>query len=124
MTKKINNEVIDTAMELTQKTASLTLKSAVQTAEVTEGYVQGMYVAGYNANVEALNVAKNYWDATSQIRQDWINLFATTGENFIKTAGNLELPLQKEVVELGKNLYANVENSMENLNKQAKAAAK
>ena len=124
MTKKINNEVIDTAMELTQKTASLTLKSAVQTAEVTEGYVQGMYVAGYNANVEALKVAKNYWDATSQIRQDWINLFATTGENFIKTAGNLELPLQKEVVELGKNLYANVENSMENLNKQAKAAAK
>lgn len=124
MTKKINNEAIDTAIELTQKTASLTLKGAVQTAEVTEGYVQGMYVAGYNANVEALKVAKNYWDATSQIRQDWIQLFATTGENFIKAAGNMELPLQKEAVELGKNLYANVEKSVENLNKQAKAAAK
>ncbi len=124
MTKKINNEAIDTAMELTQKTASLTLKGAVQAAEVTEGYVQGMYVAGYNANVEALKVAKNYWDATSQIRQDWINLFAATGENFIKAAGNMELPLQKEVVELGKNVYANVEKSFENLNKQAKAATK
>lgn len=124
MSKKINNEAIETAIELTQKTASLTLKGAVQTAEVTEGYVQGMYVAGYNANVEALKVAKNYWDATSQIRQDWINLFATTGENFIKAAGNMELPLQKEIVELGRNVYSNVEDSMGNLNKQAKAATK
>ena len=124
MSKKINNEMIDTAMELTQKTASVTLKGAVQTAEVTENYVQGMYVAGYNANVEALKVAKGYWDATSQIRQDWIQLFAATGENFIKAAGNLELPLQKQAVELGRNLYSNVENSVENFNKQAKAATK
>ena len=124
MTKKLNNEMIDTAVELTQKTASLTLKGAVQTAEVTENYVQGIYVAGYNANVEALKVAKNYWDATSQIRQDWIQLFAETGENFVKAAGRMELPLQKEVVELGKNLYTNVEKSVETLNKQAKAATK
>ncbi len=124
MSKKINNEAIDTAIELTQKTANLTLKGAVQTAEMTEGYVQEMYVAGYNANVEALKVAKTYWDATSQIRQDWINLFAATGEKFIKAAGNMELPLQKEAVELGRNLYANVEQSVENLNKQAKAATK
>ena len=124
MSKKTNNEMIDTAMELTRKTASVTLKGAVQTAEVTENYVQGMYVAGYNANVEALKVAKGYWDATSQIRQDWIQLFAATGENFIKAAGNLELPLQKQAVELGRNLYSNVENSVENFNKQAKAATK
>ncbi len=124
MTKKINNEAIDTAIELTEKTASLTLKGAVQTAELTNNYVEGMYVAGYNANVEMLKVAKNYWDATLQIRQDWIQLFSTTGENLIKAAGKLELPLQKEVVELGKNLYTNVEGSVENLNKQAKAATK
>lgn len=124
MSKKTNNEMIDTAMELTQKTASLTLKGAVQTAEVTENYVQGMYIAGYNANVEALKVVKGYWDATSQIRQDWVQLFAATGESFIKTAGNMELPLQKEVVELGKNLYTNVEKSVASLNNQAKAATK
>ena len=124
MSKKTNNEMIDTAMELTQKTASLTLKGAVQTAEVTENYVQGMYIAGYNANVEALKVVKGYWDATSQIRQDWVQLFAATGESFIKAAGNMELPLQKEVVELGKNLYTNVEKSVASLNNQAKAATK
>ena len=124
MTKKINNETIDTAIELTQKTASLTLKSAVQTAEATNGYLESMYAAGYDANVEALKVAKNYWDATSQIRHDWIQLFSTTGEKFIKAAGNMELPLQKEVVELGRNFYANVEDSVENVNKQAKAATK
>ena len=125
MTKKaISTEAIDTAMELTQKTANVTLKSAVQAAETTEGYVQGLYKVGYDANVDALKVAKGYWDATSQIRQDWVQLFAATGENFVKAAGNMELPLQKEVVELGKNLYTNVEQSVENLNKQAKAATK
>lgn len=124
MAKNFNNEAIDTAVELTQKTATLTLKSAVQAAEVTEGYVQGIYTAGYNANVDALKVAKNYWDAATEIRQDWLNLFAATGENFIKAAGNMELPLQKEAMEFGKNVYANVEKSFENLNKQAKAAGK
>ena len=125
MTKKaISNEAIDTAMELTEKTANVTLKTAVQAAEVTEGYVQGMYKEGYDANVEVLKVAKGYWDATSQIRQDWIKLFAATGENFIKAAGNMELPLQKEVTEFGKSIFANVEKTVENLSNQAKAASK
>jgi hypothetical protein len=123
MTKKaISNEAIDTAMELTQKTANLTLKSAVQAAEVTEGYVQGMYKAGYDANVDALKVAKGYWDATSQIRQDWLKLFASTGEAFINSAAKMELPLQKEVAEFGKSVLTNVEKTVENLTTQAKSA--
>ena len=80
--KSIANETIDNAMNLTEKTASVTLQSVVKSAEVAEGYVQGMYKAGYDANVDALKVAKNYWDATSEIRQDWIKLFATAGEKF------------------------------------------
>lgn len=122
--KSIANETMDTAMELTQKTASLTLKGAVQTAEVAEGYVQGMYKAGYEANVEALKVAKGYWDAASQIRQDWLKLFAATGEGFIKAAANMELPLQKEVADIAKNVVSNVEQTVENLTKQAKTATK
>ena len=123
MTKKaISNEAIDTAVELTQKTANLTLKSAVQAAEVTEGYVQGMYKAGYEANTDALKVAKGYWDATSQIRQDWLKLFASTGEAFINSAAKMELPLQKEVVEFSKNVLSNVEKTVENMTSQAKSA--
>lgn len=122
--KSIATETIDNAMNLTEKTANVTLKGVVQTAEVTEGYVQGMYKAGYDANYDALKVAKNYWDATSEIRQDWIKLFATAGENFIKAAGNMELPLQKEVAGLGKSVLNNVEQTVENLNKQTKATAK
>jgi hypothetical protein len=123
MTKKaISNETIDTAVELSQKTASLTLKSAVQAAEATEGYVQGIYKAGYDANVDALKVAKGYWDATSQIRQDWLKLFASTGEAFISSAAKMELPLQKEVTDLGKSVLANVEKTVENLTAQAKSA--
>jgi len=123
MTKKaITNEAIDTAVELTQKTANLTLKTTVQAAEVTEGYVQGMYKAGYDANVDALKVAKGYWDATTQIRQDWIKLFASTGEAFINSAAKMELPLQKEVVEFSKNVLSNVEKTVENMTSQAKSA--
>ena len=123
MTKKaVSNEAVDTAVELTQKTANLTLKSAVQAAEVTEGYVQGVYKAGYDANVDALKVAKGYWDATSQIRQDWLKLFASTGEAFINSAAKMELPLQKEVAEFGKNVLANVEKTVENLTANAKTA--
>jgi len=123
MTKKaITNETIDTAIELTQKTANVTLKSAVQAAEATEGYVQGMYKAGYDANVDALKVAKGYWDATSQIRQDWLKLFASTGEAFINSAAKMELPLQKEAAEFGKSVLANVEKTVENLTTQAKSA--
>ncbi len=122
--KSIANETIDNAVNLTEKTANVTLQTAVKSAEVAEDYVQGMYKAGYDANVDVLKVAKNYWDATSEIRQDWIKLFATTGEKFIKSAANMELPLQKEVADLGKNIIANVEQTVENLGKQAKTAAK
>ena len=123
MTKKaMSNEAIDTAMELTQKTANTTLKTVVQTAEVAEDYVQGMYKAGYDANVDALKVAKGYWDATSQIRHDWIKLFASTGEAFINSAAKMELPLQKEIAEFGKSVLNNVEKTVENLTTQAKTA--
>jgi hypothetical protein len=122
--KSIANETIDNAVNLTEKTANVTLQTAVKSAEVAEGYVQGMYKAGYDANVDALKVAKNYWDATSEIRQDWIKLFASTGEKFIKSAANMELPMQKEVADFGKNVVANVEQTIENLGKQAKTSAK
>lgn len=124
-TKKSNvNEVMETAIELTQKAAQTTLKGAVQTAELTEGYVQGMYKVGYDTNVEALKVAKNYWDAATEIRQDWLKLFAKTGENFINAAANMELPLQKEVSEFGKGIINNVQETVENLSAKTKAAAK
>ncbi len=124
-TKKLQvNETIETAVELTQKTAQTTLNGAVQTAELTENYAQGMYKAGYDANYEALKVAKNYWDATTQIRQDWLKLFAQTGENLINATANMELPLQKEITDFGKGVVNNVQETVENLTAKAKTAAK
>ncbi len=122
--KSLVNDTIDSAVNLTEKSATVALDTVVKTAEVTEGLVQGVYVAGYNANVDALKVAKNYWDATSEIRQDWINLFAKTSEKFIKAAANMELPLQKEINDVAKNVISNVEETVQNLSKQAKAATK
>lgn len=118
------NETIETAVELTQKTAQTTLKSAVQTVELTEEYVQGLYKVGYDTNVGALKVAKNYWDAASQIRQDWIKLFAQTGEYLIDATAKMELPLQKEIADFGKGIVSNVEKTVENFTPQAKTTAK
>ena len=124
MKKSVVNDTMDNVMNLTEKSANVALKGAVQTAEVTEGFVQGLYKAGYDTNVEALKVAKNYWDATSQIRQDWIKIFATTGEGFIKAASNMELPLQKEISDVAKNVVSNVEKTVGNLTANAKTATK
>lgn len=118
------NETIETAVELTQKTAQTTLKSAVQTVELTEEYVQGLYKVGYDTNVGALKVAKNYWDAASQIRQDWVKLFAQTGEYLIDATAKMELPLQKEIADFGKGIVSNVEKTVENFTPQAKTTAK
>ena len=118
------NETIDKATDLTEKSAKATLEMTVKTMEVTEDYVEGMYKVGYDTNVEALKVAKNYWDTASEIRQDWIKLFSKAGESFITATANMELPLQKEVVNFGKNILSNVGETVENVADKAQAAAK
>ena len=124
MAKAKKNETIDKAVELTQDTAKATLNATVKTAEVTEDTVQGLYKVGYDTNMEALKVAKNYWDTTSKIRQDWIKLFANTGENLIDATANMELPLQKEVMDISKNVINNVQDTVDNLTAKAKTATK
>lgn len=124
-TKKTQvNDVIETTVELSQKAAQMTLTGVVQTAELTENYVQGMYKVGYDTNYDALKVAKNYWDAATEIRQDWLKLFSKTGESLINATAKMELPLQKEIMEFGKGIVSNVEKTVENLAPQAKTTAK
>jgi|DewCreStandDraft_2_1066082.scaffolds.fasta_scaffold00011_190 hypothetical protein len=124
MTKKNTNETINTALELTQKATTATFKTAIQAAELAENYVQNIYKAGYDANIEAMKVAKGYWDVTSQIRQDWLKLFASAGENFIESAFSFELPVQKQVADVAKKVFSNFEKAAGNQTAQAKAASK
>ncbi len=127
MTKKVTTQIensLGTAAELTQNTAGLAFKGAVQTVKVTEGFVQGLYTAGYDTNVEALKVAKNYWDAATEIRHDWVKLFAETGEKFIANMNSIEIPFQKEVSEIGKNVMSNVEKTVQSFTPQTKTATK
>ena len=120
--KAKTNETVEKAVELTQDTAKVTLKGAVQTAELTEDYIQGLYKVGYDTNVEGLKVAKNYWDATSKIRHDWLKLFAATGEHMIDATAKMELPMQKEVADFGKGIIKNVEKTFERFTPQNKSA--
>ena len=120
--KAKTNETIDKAVELTQSGAKLALNGAVQTVELTEGYVQGLYKLGYDTNVEGLKIAKNYWDTASKIRQDWVKLFAATGEHLIESASDLELPYQDRITDLGKDMVENVEKTFSNIMPKTKAA--
>ncbi|GIU82662.1 MAG: hypothetical protein D6687_05935 [Acidobacteria bacterium] len=122
MTKKnVVKETFEGTVELTQRAANATLKTMVQAAEVAENYAQGIYKAGYDANLEALKVAKGYWDATSQIRQDWLKLFASAGESLIDSAAKGELPIQKQIVGFAKGIF-NFEQTAQTA--QAKATSK
>ncbi len=110
------------AIELTQDTAKATLKGAVQTAEASENFVQGIYKAGYDANYDALKVAKGYWDATTEIRKDWVKLFEKTGESMIDGKMNMELPYQKEVMDFGKGMFDNISKTLSNFMPKTKTA--
>jgi hypothetical protein len=124
MAKAKTNETIDKAIELTQDTAKVTLNAGVKTAEVTEDYIQGLYKVGYDTNVEGLKVVKNYWDATSEIRQDWVKLFAKTGESLIDATAKMEMPTVNDVTDFGKGVYDNVSKTVGNFVPKAKAAGK
>lgn len=125
MAKKVKaNETIDKAVELTQKGAKAALNGAVDTAELAENYVQGIYKIGYDTNVEGLKVAKNYWDTASSIRQDWLKLFASAGEQMIDAASTIELPYQDKITSFGKDIVENVEKTFSGTAEKAKAAAK
>ncbi len=124
MAKSKANVKTSKAIELTQNTAKLTLKAGVKTAELTENYVQGVYKAGYDANYDALKVAKNYWNATTEIRQDWLKLFAKTGENLIDATAKMEIPTVGDVTKFGKNVYAAAHKSVGNLTAKTTTATK
>lgn len=128
MAKAKTNETIDKAVELTQTSAKATLKAGVQTAELTENYVQGLYKVGYDTNMDAMKIAKNYWDAATEIRQDWLKLFSETGENLIDATAKMEIPTVNDVTEFGKDVYKNVSKNVsktvENVMPKAKAATK
>lgn len=110
-----------TAVKLTQKSAKATLKSAVRTAEVSEDFVQDIYKAGYDANVDALKVVKGYWDASTNIRRDWVNLFAATTEAAIDSAPKMKIPFQKEALDLGKGIFSNISKNIEGFIPQTKS---
>ena len=120
MAKKVNN--MNKAVELTEKTAKATLKGAVQTAGVSEDYIQGIYKAGYDANVDALEVAKGYWDATTEIRRDWVKLFDATGDTVIDRAATMDVPYQKEIMDMGSSLFSNFSKTVQGFIPRTKSA--
>ncbi len=111
--KAKTNSAMNEAAKLTTNTAKATLNAGVKTAELTENYIQGVYKAGYDANYEGLKVAKNYWDATTEIRKDWLKLFAKTGENVIDATAKMEVPTVADVSEFGKDVFNNVSKTVE-----------
>ena len=81
-------ESVNSAIELSQKTVNTMFESTVKTAEMANGYMQNMVQVGLDAQESGVNVARNYFDSMSKLNRQWINLFSTTGERTINTAGD------------------------------------
>lgn len=124
--KNANKNEITKVIELTQDTAKATVNTSVEVVKLAENSLQGLYKVGYDLNASGLTVAKGYWDALSAIRNEWINLFAQTGEKAVDTIGtlsNIELPYQKEVTEFGGNVLAQGEKVFNMATEQVKSVA-
>ena len=118
------NKEMNKVVELTQDTAKATVDASVETAKLAENSIQGLYKVGYDMNASGLKVAKGYWDALSTIRNEWIDLFAQTGEkavDSISAINSIEIPFQKEMTEFGANFYAQGEKVFNMAADQVKA---
>ncbi len=90
MTQEATEQTIDamnSAIELSQKTANVMFESTVKTAELANGYMQNFVQVGLDAQESGVNVARNYFESMSKLNRQWINLFANTGERTINTSG-------------------------------------
>ncbi len=123
MAKAKSTEYTHTPGYLTKKTAKVTLDAVVETAETAEGYIQGVYKAGYEANYQGLKVAKGLWDSTSEIRQDWLKLFAKKGNEAIDAAAKVELPSLGEVSQFGNDILSNAKKTVDGYMTPSKAKA-
>lgn len=110
-------ETVNSAIELSQKTANVVLDGAVKTAELTDSYFRNLIQVGLNAQETGVNVAKSYFDGMAKINRGWINLFAATGEKTIKSAGEAAKRPVNEAIAAGAEI-------VENASAQAKQAAK
>ena len=120
MTQEATEQTIDTmnsAVELSQKTANVMFESTVKTAEVANGLVQNMVQVGLDAQESGVNVARNYFESINKINRQWINLFSNTGERAISTAGETVRNTMNSAV-------ANGAEIVDNAATRAKAATK
>lgn len=100
-------ESVNSAIVLSQKTASAVFESTVKTAEVANGYMQNMVQVGLDAQESGVNVARNYFDNISKINRQWINLFSNTGERTINSAGDTVKNTMNNVVAGGAEIVDN-----------------
>ena len=112
------------ATDLTKETAIVTLHSAKGAADMAENYVQAIYKAGYDANQEGLRVAKKYWDATSEIRQDWTKLAASTGEAAIESVAAMKIPSMSDAGNYAQDMFDGVTGMFESVTSRVKATVK
>ncbi len=110
-------ESVNSAIELSQKTANVMFESTVKTAEIANGYMQNMVQVGFDMQESGVNVARNYFDNMSKLNRQWINLFSGTGERTINSAGDAVKNTMNNVVAGGTEIVDNAAT-------QAKVATK
>ncbi len=108
---------VNTAVDLSQKTANVVLDGTVKVAEMTDDYMQNAVKLGLNTQEAGLNIAGSYFNAMAKVNREWIKFFSSNGEKMIETVGDMTKKQVDGIVESGVEI-------VENASQQVKQAAK
>ncbi len=118
--EKVADQTIDsinTAVDLSQKTANAVLDGTVKMAEMSDDYFQNAVKLGLETQEAGLNVAGKYFNTMVGINREWIKFFSTNGEKMINAAGDMTKRQMDGIVESSVEI-------VENATSQVKQAAK
>lgn len=108
---------VNTAVDLSQKTANVVLDGTVKVAEMTDDYVQNAVKLGLDTQEAGMNIASSYFNAMAKVNREWIKFFSSNGERMIDTVGDMTKKQVDGIVESGVEI-------VENASQQVKQAAK
>ncbi|HEY0427373.1 MAG TPA: hypothetical protein VGC76_06165 [Pyrinomonadaceae bacterium] len=107
-------------VSLSQETALTALETSIVVQKVADKQAQetvNFVVAATEASAKA---AQNYWNGVSQIQKNWLGFYAEAAEKAIKNPFVPEFPMQKELIDFGKEVLNQTQKAYENVTAQAK----
>ena len=107
-------------VSLSRETALTALETSISLQKVADKQAQETVNFAVAAGEATAKAAQNYWNGVSRIQKSWLNFYAENAERAIKNPFVPEFPMQKELVDFGKEVLNQTRKAFENVTAQAK----